>query len=133
MIDAMGAYLVDERYVFDFPGSAQPGQGIARITVTASSVPEPSTWAMMTLGFAGLGFFGYRKTKSSANRAVRRLISVAGRPRAATRRSKGEGDTPQRLSLDGQPEKTPRQRSQARGHLAHRDCWEGQDAWLLAS
>jgi outer membrane lipase/esterase len=26
-----------------------------------SAVPEPSTWAMMLLGFAGLGFFGYRK------------------------------------------------------------------------
>ena len=25
-----------------------------------SSVPEPSTWAMMLLGFAGLGFAGYR-------------------------------------------------------------------------
>jgi hypothetical protein len=24
--------------------------------------PEPSTWAMMVLGFAGLGFLGYRKT-----------------------------------------------------------------------
>jgi hypothetical protein len=24
--------------------------------------PEPSTWAMMLLGFAGLGFLGYRKT-----------------------------------------------------------------------
>jgi hypothetical protein len=23
--------------------------------------PEPSTWAMMLLGFAGLGFLGYRK------------------------------------------------------------------------
>jgi len=27
-------------------------------------VPEPSTWAMMLLGFAGLGFAGYRKAKS---------------------------------------------------------------------
>jgi phospholipase/lecithinase/hemolysin len=26
-----------------------------------SAVPEPSTWAMMLLGFAGLGFLGYRK------------------------------------------------------------------------
>ena len=24
-------------------------------------VPEPSTWAMMALGFAGLGFLAYRK------------------------------------------------------------------------
>jgi PEP-CTERM motif len=27
--------------------------------------PEPSTWAMMMLGFAGLGFAGYRKAKQS--------------------------------------------------------------------
>jgi hypothetical protein len=27
-------------------------------------VPEPSTWAMMVLGFAGLGFAGYRKARS---------------------------------------------------------------------
>jgi PEP-CTERM motif len=26
------------------------------------AVPEPSTWAMMLAGFAGLGFLGYRKT-----------------------------------------------------------------------
>ena len=32
--------------------------------VLASSVPEPSTWAMMILGFAGLGFAGYRRAKS---------------------------------------------------------------------
>jgi len=29
-----------------------------------SGVPEPATWAMMLLGFAGLGFVGYRKVKS---------------------------------------------------------------------
>jgi hypothetical protein len=27
-------------------------------------VPEPSTWAMMLLGFGLLGFLGYRKTRS---------------------------------------------------------------------
>jgi hypothetical protein len=29
------------------------------------AVPEPSTWAMMALGFAGLGFLGYRKTRGA--------------------------------------------------------------------
>ena len=33
--------------------------------VTAT-VPEPSTWAMMLLGFAGLGFAGYRKSRKAA-------------------------------------------------------------------
>ena len=28
--------------------------------------PEPSTWAMMVLGFAGLGFAGYRKARKTA-------------------------------------------------------------------
>jgi hypothetical protein len=26
-------------------------------------VPEPSTWTMMVLGFAGIGFMAYRKRK----------------------------------------------------------------------
>jgi len=30
-----------------------------------SAVPEPSTWAMMLIGFAGLGFAGYRSAKKS--------------------------------------------------------------------
>jgi hypothetical protein len=29
---------------------------------TPGGVPEPSTWAMMLVGFAGIGFLGYRKT-----------------------------------------------------------------------
>jgi hypothetical protein len=32
--------------------------------VTAST-PEPSTWAMMILGFAGLGFAGYRASRKA--------------------------------------------------------------------
>ena len=37
------------------------------LNVTVGSVtpgiPEPSTWAMMLLGFTGLGFAGYRKAQ----------------------------------------------------------------------
>lgn len=29
--------------------------------ITVSAVPEPSTWAMMILGFCGLGFIAYRR------------------------------------------------------------------------
>jgi len=45
-------------------GNAQGGQDaiqVARLTSTIAAVPEPSTWAMMLLGFAGLGFMGYRR------------------------------------------------------------------------
>jgi hypothetical protein len=31
------------------------------LTVGVSAVPEPSTWAMMILGFLGVGFMAYRR------------------------------------------------------------------------
>jgi PEP-CTERM motif len=37
----------------------------------SSTVPEPSTWAMMLLGFAGLGYVGFRKARA------RSAISIA--------------------------------------------------------
>ena len=30
-----------------------------------TTIPEPSTWVMMVLGFAGLGFAGYRSSRKS--------------------------------------------------------------------
>jgi hypothetical protein len=32
----------------------------------SGAVPEPSTWAMMLMGFFGLGFAGWRKAKNRA-------------------------------------------------------------------
>ena len=37
--------------------------------VRISAVPEPSTWAMLILGFAGVGYISYRQARSNA-RAV---------------------------------------------------------------
>ena len=34
-------------------------------TRSGSSVPEPSTWAMMLVGFAGLGYAAFRTRKST--------------------------------------------------------------------
>ena len=45
-------------------GSVDPGSGSGGITL--AGVPEPSTWAMMLLGFAGLGIAGYRVKRNSA-------------------------------------------------------------------
>ncbi len=33
--------------------------------LTIRGVPEPSTWAMMILGFAGIGFMAYRRSCKS--------------------------------------------------------------------
>jgi hypothetical protein len=37
----------------------------AAFSLSGSPVPEASTWAMMLLGFAGLGFAAYRKSRSA--------------------------------------------------------------------
>jgi hypothetical protein len=39
--------------------------GDATFTAVASGVPEPSTWAMMILGFAGIGLIGCRRRKTA--------------------------------------------------------------------
>lgn len=36
-----------------------------------SAVPEPTTWAMMILGFLGLGFLGYRKSSKTGGASFR--------------------------------------------------------------
>jgi hypothetical protein len=39
---------------------------ITLVSSITSGVPEPSTWAMMLLGFAGLGFMAYRRKNKMA-------------------------------------------------------------------
>lgn len=51
-------------------GSGNIGNILDNVTVMTSAVPEPSTWAMMILGFFGVGFMAYRRN----NRPVLRLV-----------------------------------------------------------
>ena len=42
------------------------GQGtVITLTNSVSGVPEPSTWAMLLLGFGGLGLAGYRRSRKA--------------------------------------------------------------------
>jgi hypothetical protein len=42
-----------------------PESGVTEIAAAvAATVPEPSAWAMTLIGFAGVGFVGYRRAKS---------------------------------------------------------------------
>jgi PEP-CTERM motif len=63
----------------DLYSNAPAGPGVYGVVVWADgaadytsasglslTAPEPSTWAMMILGFAGLGFAGYRKARKAA-------------------------------------------------------------------
>jgi len=45
----------------DYNGAAQ------EYVQGSTAAPEPATWAMMLLGFAGLGYAGYRKSRKSVS------------------------------------------------------------------
>ena len=47
-----------------FQGLGDEGWGIQNVNVSA--VPEPSTWAMLLLGFVGIGFVAYRQKPKPA-------------------------------------------------------------------
>jgi hypothetical protein len=58
---------------FTFSGTITDGNlwsldatGHAVATPFTDAVPEPSTWAMMILGFAGVGFMAYRRKSKQA-------------------------------------------------------------------
>jgi PEP-CTERM motif len=53
--------------IFEIEGTNS--NGAAEFTLTAA-VPEPSTWAMMILGFCGLGFMAYRRKQNGAALSV---------------------------------------------------------------
>lgn len=55
-------------------GGYVPGEAAAfgaPATIAASAVPEPTTWVLTLLGFAGLALFAGRKARRSAAAAVR--------------------------------------------------------------
>ena len=57
-------------YYLNIAGTAgsTAGYGGNLATAAIGAVPEPSTWAMMILGFAGVGFMAYRRKKQGAFR-----------------------------------------------------------------
>lgn len=64
-----GTAVYDENPGLNYPtitGSYGQNGLLAVDFSVASAVPEPSTWAMLLLGFAGLGFMAYRRKASPA-------------------------------------------------------------------
>ncbi len=58
---ATSSAIID--YQDPYPGNPAWDGPAAPTNLSVTVVPEPSTWAMMILGFAGLGFAGYRKSR----------------------------------------------------------------------
>jgi hypothetical protein len=53
----------------NFHNSENPGfEGT--VTAVTAAVPEPSTWAMMLLGFGGVGFMAYRRSRKDQGLAL---------------------------------------------------------------
>jgi hypothetical protein len=48
-----------------FNGRNDPSYNTLDDVVVTASVPEASTWAMMLVGFAGLGFAGFRARRTA--------------------------------------------------------------------
>jgi hypothetical protein len=69
-----GTFLCYQTYAFcggtgagidiEVAGASDPFQSMTGNQVIASVVPELSTWAMLLLGFSGLGFAGYRQNRA---------------------------------------------------------------------
>jgi PEP-CTERM motif len=55
---------------FGNPLSNFPTSETATVSILSGGVPEPSTWAMMILGFTGLGFMTYRRKNKKAAEAA---------------------------------------------------------------
>jgi hypothetical protein len=49
------------------------------IDTIASAVHEPSTWAMMILGFCGVGFMAYRRKQNGSALSVAYIKAAFGR------------------------------------------------------
>ena len=57
----------DQSWFIEGPGLGVPlpeAEISASFTRRSIAAPEPSTWAMMLLGFAGLGYAGYRRARA---------------------------------------------------------------------
>jgi hypothetical protein len=76
LVNATNPYSITEEYDVTY-SNPEPPTALSTITLTTTDgpipvapIPEPSTWAMMLLGFAGLGYAGYRQTKRASSQPL---------------------------------------------------------------
>jgi len=54
-------------YTIDLKLFSAEDRQLGDVSIQVSAVPEPSTWAMLILGFAGVGFMAYRRKSRPAS------------------------------------------------------------------
>jgi hypothetical protein len=53
-------------YTIDLKLFSADKRELADVSIQVNAIPEPSTWAMLILGFAGIGFMAYRRKMQPA-------------------------------------------------------------------
>jgi hypothetical protein len=56
-------------YTFDLQLLGAQNQLLGDVSIQVNAVPEPSTWAMLILGFAGIGFMAYQRKRQAGRLA----------------------------------------------------------------
>jgi hypothetical protein len=69
----MIALLFDEGITSLTFGGLRHGLSHIELGTTVAAVPEPSTWAMIILGFGGVGFMAYRRSRKGHGLALAAL------------------------------------------------------------
>jgi hypothetical protein len=66
LLSISGPFANEQLFAIFGPQAALAPAAFLTLETSVAAVPEPSTWAMMTLGFAGVGFVAYRRKSKRA-------------------------------------------------------------------
>ena len=66
LLSISGPFANEQLFAIFGPQAALTPAAYLTLETTVAAVPEASTWAMMILGFAGVGFIAYRRKANSA-------------------------------------------------------------------
>lgn len=70
LLSISGPFANEQLFAIFGPQSALAPAAVLNLETSVAAVPEPSTWAMMILGFAGVGFIAYRRRQNGPKLGV---------------------------------------------------------------
>jgi hypothetical protein len=70
LLSVSGPFANEQLFAIFGPQAALAPAAFLTLETSVAAVPEPATWAMMIVGFAGVGFVAYRRKSKSAPMAA---------------------------------------------------------------
>lgn len=70
LLSISGPFANEQLFAIFGPQAALTPAAFLTLETSVAAVPEPATWAMMIVGFAGVGFLAYRRKSKSAPMAA---------------------------------------------------------------